>query len=134
MEKNKVMDDKQKKNPLTNKVKMDFLKPYKKELRDEYKKKQQENKDTHAEIVKKRLERKRAHRKVGKKFISNYRKELEGANQETIKEYKNYIKSTKINIFSFAFSEICLLFYLNHHLNLFFQRKNLFLFHIIKTQ
>ena len=102
MEKNKVMHDKQKKNPLTNKVKMDFLNPYKKELREEYKKKQQENKDKHAEIVKKRLERKRAHRKGGRKFISSYRKELEGANQETIKEYKNYIKSTKINIFFFC--------------------------------
>ena len=50
MEKNKVMDDKQKKNPLTNKVKIDFLNPYKKELREEYKKKQRENKDKHAEI------------------------------------------------------------------------------------
>ena len=39
MEKNKVMDDKQKKNPLTNKVKMDILNPYKKELREEDKKK-----------------------------------------------------------------------------------------------
>ena len=102
MEKNKVMHDKQKKNPLTNKVKMDFLNPYKKELREEYKKKQQENKDKHAEIVKKRLERKRAHRKGGRKFISSYRKELEGANQETIKEYKNYIKSTKIGKAAFA--------------------------------
>ena len=105
MEKNKVMDDKQKKNPLTNKVKMDFLNPYKKELREEYKKKQQENKDKHAEIVKKRLERKRAHRKGGRKFISSYRKELEGANQETIKEYKNYIKSTKIGKAAFAEEE-----------------------------
>ena len=105
MEKNKVMHDKQKKNPLTNKVKMDFLNPYKKELREEYKKKQQENKDKHAEIVKKRLERKRAHRKGGRKFISSYRKELEGANQETIKEYKNYIKSTKIGKAAFAEEE-----------------------------
>ena len=64
MEKNKVMDDKQKKNLLTNKVKMDFLNPYKKELREEYKNKQQENKDKHAEIVKKRLERKRAHTEI----------------------------------------------------------------------
>ena len=105
MEKNKVMHDKQKKNPLTNKVKMDFLNPYKKELREEYKKKQQENKDKHAEIVKKRLERKRALRKGGRKFISSYRKELEGANQETIKEYKNYIKSTKIGKAAFAEEE-----------------------------
>ena len=44
IEKNKVMHDKQKKNPLTNKVKMHFLNPYKKELREEYKKKQEENK------------------------------------------------------------------------------------------
>ena len=41
MEKNKVMDDKQKKNPFTNEVKMDFLNLYKKELREEHKKKQQ---------------------------------------------------------------------------------------------
>ena len=52
------MDDKQKKNLFTNKVKMDFLNPYKKELREEYKKKQQENKDKHAEIVKKDLKEK----------------------------------------------------------------------------
>ena len=32
MEKNIIMNDKQKKNHLTNKVKMDFLNPYKKEL------------------------------------------------------------------------------------------------------
>ena len=102
IETNKVLHDKQKKNPLTNKVKMHYLNPYKKELREEYKKKQEENKNKHDEIAKARLERKRKHRKSGKNFISNYRKELEGANQETIKEYKNYIKSTKINIFFFC--------------------------------
>ena len=105
MKKNKVMHDKQKKNLLTNKVKMDFLNPYKKELREEDKKKQQENKDNYAEIVKKRLERKRAHRKGGRKFISSYCKELEGSNQETIKKYKNYIKSTKIGKAAFAEEE-----------------------------
>ena len=41
MEKNTVMHDKQKKNPLTNKVKMNYLNPYRKELREEYKKTQQ---------------------------------------------------------------------------------------------
>ena len=74
MEKNKVLHDKQKKNPLTNKVKMHFLNPYKKELREEYKKKQQESKDKHDEIVKARLERRKQHRKSGKSFIRNYRK------------------------------------------------------------
>jgi large subunit ribosomal protein L4e len=105
MEKNKVLHDKQKKNPLTNKVKMHFLNPYKKELREEYKKKQEENKDKHDEIVKARLERKKQHRKEGRKFILNYRKELEGANQKTIKEYKEYIKSTKIGKAAFAEEE-----------------------------
>ena len=99
------MHDKQKKNPLTNRVKMDFLNPYRKELREENKKKNQENKDKHAEIVKKRLERKKAHRKGGRQFISKYRKELGGANEKTIKEYKEYIKSTKIGKAAFAEEE-----------------------------
>jgi large subunit ribosomal protein L4e len=102
IEKNTVMHDKQKKNPLTNKVKMDYLNPYRKELREQYKKEQKEHKDKHAEIVKKRLERKKAHRKGARKFISNYHKELEVANQKTIKEYKEYIKSTKIGKAAFA--------------------------------
>ena len=105
MEKNTVMHDRQKKNPLTNKVKMDYLNPYKKELREQYKKEQKEKKDNHAEIVKKRLERKKAHRKGARKFISNYHKELEVANQKTIKEYKEYIKSTKIGKAAFAEEE-----------------------------
>ena len=105
IEKNTVMHDKQKKNPLTNRVKMDFLNPYRKELREENKKKNQENKDKHAEIVKKRLERKKAHRKGGRQFISKYRKELGGANEKTIKEYKEYIKSTKIGKAAFAEEE-----------------------------
>jgi large subunit ribosomal protein L4e len=102
MEKNKVLHDKQKKNPLTNKTKMDFLNPYKKVLKEEYKKKQEESKDKHAAIAKARLERKRKHRKSGRQFIVKYRKELEGANEKTIKEYKEYIKSTKIGKAAFA--------------------------------
>ena len=102
IEKNKVMHDKQKKNPLTNKVKMDFLNPYKKELKKQYLDKQKENVDKHDAIVKAKLQRKKQHRKSGKSFILNYRKELEGANQKTIKEYKEYIKSTKIGKAAFA--------------------------------
>ena len=58
IEKNVVIHDKQKKNPLTNKVKMDFLNPYKKELREEYKKKQQENKDKPLKLLKKTWKKK----------------------------------------------------------------------------
>lgn len=102
MVKNKVLHDKQKKNPLTNKFKMNFLNPYAKELKESYKKKQQEDKDKHDEIVKKRLERKKKFRKGARKFIIKYHKELEGANQRTIKEYSDYIKSTKIGAAAFA--------------------------------
>ena len=103
MEKNKVLHDKQKKNPLTNKVKMHYLNPYARELKAQYKKQQDENK--HDEIVKKRLERKKKHRKGARKFIIGYHKELEGANEKTINEYKNYIKSTKIGKAALAAEE-----------------------------
>ena len=42
-----------------------------KELREEYKKKQEENKNKPDEIVKAKLKRKRQHRKTGKSFILN---------------------------------------------------------------
>ncbi len=58
--------------------------------------------DKHNAIVKTKLQRKKQHRKIGKSCILNYRKELEGANQKTIKEYKEYIKSTKIGKAAFA--------------------------------
>ena len=102
---NKVLHDKQKKNPLTNKFKMNFLNPYKKELKEENKKKQQENKDKHDQIVKERLERKKQHRKGGRKFLSLYRKELGEATKKSEKEYKEYIKSTKIGKAAFAEEE-----------------------------
>ena len=102
MEKNKVLHEKQKKNPLTNKFKMDFLNPYKKELRAEYKKKQEDDKNKHDAIVKARLERKKKYRKGARKFIINYHKELEGANEKSKKEYREYIKSTKIGKAAFA--------------------------------
>ena len=53
-------------------------------------------------MLKKDLKEKEHTEKLKENFISSYRKELEGTNQETIKEYKNYIKSTKINIFFFC--------------------------------
>ena len=93
---NKILHDKQKKNPLTNKVKMNFLNPYAKEKKANYKKEQEENIAKRDEKRKKRLALKKQHRKKGRQFITKYYKELEGANEKTIKEYKNYIKSTKV--------------------------------------
>ena len=51
---------------------------------------------------KKDSKEKKEHRKGARKFINNYHKELEVANQKTIKEYKEYIKSTKIGKAAFA--------------------------------
>lgn len=93
---NKILHDRQKKNPLTNKVKMNFLNPYAKEKKANYKKEQEENIAKRDERRKKRLALKKEHRKKGRQFITKYYKELEGANEKTIKEYKNYIKSTKV--------------------------------------
>ena len=102
MEKNKLLHERQKKNPLTNKFKMNYLNPYKKELRAEYKKKQEDDKNKHDAIVKAKLERKKKYRKGARKFIIKYHKELEGANEKTQKEYREYIKSTKIGKAAFA--------------------------------
>lgn len=93
---NVVLHDKQKKNPLTNKVKMNFLNPYAKVKKAEYAKQQKEATDKHEERRKARIALKKEHRKKGRQFITKYYKELEGANAKTIKEYKNYIKSTKV--------------------------------------
>ena len=93
---NKVLHDKQKKNPLTNKAKMNFLNPYAKEKKAAYAKAQADAKAKHEERRKARLAEKKQHRKKGRQFISKYYKELEGANEKTIKEYKEYIRSTKI--------------------------------------
>ena len=81
---------------------MDYLNPYKKELRAQYKKKQEDDKNKHDAIVKAKLERKKKYRKGARKFIIQYHKELEGANEKTQKEYREYIKSTKIGKAAFA--------------------------------
>ena len=75
---------------------MNFLNPYAKEKKANYKKEQEENIAKRDEKRKKRLALKKQHRKKGRQFITKYYKELEGANEKTIKEYKNYIKSTKV--------------------------------------
>jgi large subunit ribosomal protein L4e len=93
---NKVLHDKQKKNPLTNKVKMDYLNPYAKIKKANYKKAQEENIKNKDANRKARLAKKKEHRKKGRQFIIKYHKELEGANEETIKNYKEYILSTKV--------------------------------------
>ena len=97
-----VLHEKQKKNPLTNRNKMNYLNPYDKIRRENEIKKHEDDKKNSAQIKKTRLERKKEHRKGARKFIINYHKELEGANEKTIDDYKQYILSTKIGKAAFA--------------------------------
>lgn len=94
--KNTILHDRQKKNPLTNKTKMNFLNPYSKERRANFAKKQKECIDNKDSRRKKILQEKKKFRKNGRQFIIKYHKELEGANERTINEYKEYIRSTKV--------------------------------------
>ena len=104
-QKNTILHDRQKKNPLTNRRKMEFLNPYSKTKREELAKKQKEciaNKDSRRKEI---LAKKKQYRKKGRQFIHNYYKELEGANKKTIKEYKEYIRSTKVGKEALAVDE-----------------------------
>jgi large subunit ribosomal protein L4e len=94
--KNVQLHDRQKKNALKNKSKMNFLNPYNKERKAAETKAAAEAKTTRADRKKKRAAARKSFRKSGRKFISNFRKELTGANARSEKDYKDYIKSTKI--------------------------------------
>lgn len=93
---NKTLHDRQKKNPLTNKFKMNYLNPYFKERKSVFQKTEKDDKDKKEERRKARLAIKKQHRKKGRQFIYKYYKDIEGANERTKKEYSEYISSTKI--------------------------------------
>ena len=81
---------------MTNKSKMDFLNPYDKERRTAETKAAADNKANRAERKKKKSAARKSFRKHGRNFIANYNKELQGANNFSEKDYKDYIRSTKI--------------------------------------
>jgi len=95
-QKNVQIHDRQKRNPLKNKTKMDFLNPFDKERRSAETKLAADNKNTRAERKKKRAAARKNFRKQGRNFIANFNKELKGANSKTEQDYKEYIISTKI--------------------------------------
>jgi|LauGreDrversion4_2_1035121.scaffolds.fasta_scaffold69291_1 large subunit ribosomal protein L4e len=95
-QRNTQLHDRQKRNPLRNKAKMNFLNPYDKERRAAETKAAADNKANRADRRKKRAAARKTVRKHGRAFISNFRKGLQGANTQTEQDYKDYIKSTKI--------------------------------------
>jgi large subunit ribosomal protein L4e len=90
-----VLHDRKKRNPLKNKAIMSRLNPFDKIRKAaETKKAEESKKNKDAKLKAKRATRK-AHRKLGRSFISSYKKGLEAANQDTIKEYNEYVIATK---------------------------------------
>lgn len=94
--KNVVLHDKQKKNPLKNRVKAHFLNPALKVATAAATKTQEENKKNRDQRLKTRRGIRKTHKKQGRKFLNDYHKSVVEAGLNTEKDYKNYIKSTRI--------------------------------------
>ena len=103
--KNAVLHDRRKRNPLKSTALMNKLNPYDAERVKNEKKLEADNKANKVQNRKTRLAQRKKFRKMGRKFIGNYRKQLEGANQDTVKDYNDYIKSTKIGKDAMKFQE-----------------------------
>jgi len=94
--KNQVLHDKKKRNPKKNHAIMRKLNPFDAERRTNEKKAEADNKANKQQRRKDRATQRKKFRKHSRKHIGTYRKQLEEANKATEKDYKNYIKSTKI--------------------------------------
>lgn len=95
-QRNVQLHDRQKKNPLNNRVKMNFLNPYDKVKRQNAVDAEAKNKATRTERKNKRAVQRKSFRKAGRNFIATYRNQLNVANANSEKDYKDYIKSTKV--------------------------------------
>lgn len=93
---NLVLHDKLKRNPLKNKTKMNFLNPLSKVNRERTTKLHEDNRKNREQRVKARRGLRKTYKKQGRQFIANYYKDVNEAGVRTDKEYKEYIKSTKI--------------------------------------
>jgi large subunit ribosomal protein L4e len=95
-QRNVVLHDRQKRNPLTNSAVMSRLNPFDKERKAAARKAVETNKANSASRLATRKAARKANRKFGRKFISNYHRDQTEANTKTEKDYKEYIKSTRI--------------------------------------
>ena len=93
---NKVLHDVHKRNPLTNKSIMSKLNPHDKVRKAAESKKAITAKNGVAAKLKARRAVRKTYRKQGKAFIRSYRTGLEGANQDTMADYRQYIKDTTV--------------------------------------
>lgn len=93
-QRNQQLHDRQKRNPLRNRAKMNFLNPFDKVRRQNVA--QANTKEAREQRRKQRAAVRKSFRKQGRAFISKFRNELEGANKQTINDYQEYIRSQKI--------------------------------------
>jgi len=105
LRKNTVLHDRRKRNPLKNNALMNKLNPYNAERVRNEKKTEADNKANKVQLRKDRATQRKKFRKFGRKHIATYRRNLEDANKDTEKDYKAYIKSTKIGKDAMKFSE-----------------------------
>ena len=84
---------------------MNKLNPYNAERVRNEKKTEADNKANKVQLRKDRATQRKKFRKFGRKHIATYRRNLEDANKDTEKDYKAYIKSTKIGKDAMKFSE-----------------------------
>ena len=75
---------------------MDFLNPFDKVRRANAKKAEEESMKNKQQKLNNKKASRKADRKHGRKFISNFNKEIKGANERSHQDYVDYIKSTKI--------------------------------------
>jgi large subunit ribosomal protein L4e len=95
-QKNVAIHDRQKKNPLKNRRKMDFLNPHDKVKRTNAKKATEETKKNKAALLQTRKQSRKAHRKQGRSFIKTFKTGLADASKASEQDYVDYIKSQKI--------------------------------------
>jgi large subunit ribosomal protein L4e len=95
-QRNVQVHDRQKKNPLKNKTKMNFLNPYDAVRRQNVANVDAKNKSNRAERLKKRAAQRKSFKKAGQNFIGNYNTQINNAHGQSLNDYKEYIKSTKV--------------------------------------
>lgn len=96
IQRNVRLHDRQKRNPLTNAALMNKLNPFDKERKAAVRKSVADNVANKKTRLATRKAARKANRKHGRNFIGRYHTELSGANARSDKEYRDYIKSTKI--------------------------------------
>jgi large subunit ribosomal protein L4e len=95
-QRNVQVHDRQKRNPLLNKAKMNFLNPYDAVRKQNERNAEATNKSERVQRKKKRAAQRKNYKKAGERFITDYNGQLNNAHAQSLNDYKEYIKSTKV--------------------------------------